>query len=67
MQDAKGFDNPLFMHKTIPEDDATSYDNEERTTEILYYRLIRQITLKVFNSQNWLYAGRRYGLTRQMA
>ncbi len=23
----------------MPEDDATSYDNKERTTEILYYRL----------------------------
>jgi hypothetical protein len=67
MQDAKGFDTPLIEHKTIPEDDATSYDNEERTTEILYYRLIRQTTLKVFNSPNWLYAGRRYGLTGRIA
>jgi hypothetical protein len=66
MQDAKGFDNPLIEHKTIPEDDATSYNIEERTTEILYYQLIRQITLKVFNLQNWLYAGRRYGLTGQI-
>jgi len=31
-KNAKGFDTPLFKHKTIPEDDATSYDNEERTT-----------------------------------
>ena len=31
-KNAKGFDTPLFEHKTIPEDDATSYDNEERTT-----------------------------------
>ena len=44
MQDAKGFDTPLIEHKTIPEDDATSYDNEERTTEILYYRLISHDT-----------------------
>jgi hypothetical protein len=26
-----------------------------------------QISLKVFNSQHWLYAGRRYGLTSQIA
>jgi len=30
-KNAKGFDTPLFEHKTIPEDDATSYDIEERT------------------------------------
>jgi hypothetical protein len=46
IQDAKGFDNPLFEHKTIPEDDATSNDNEERTTEILYYRLIVKLPSK---------------------
>jgi hypothetical protein len=67
MQDAKGFDTPLIEHKIIPEDDATSYDDEERTTEILYYRLIRQTALKVVNSPNWLYAGRCYGLTGWIA
>ena len=30
-KNAKGFDTPLFEHKTIPEDDATSYDNEDIT------------------------------------
>jgi hypothetical protein len=46
MQDAKEFNNSLFEHKTIPEDDATSYDNEERTTEILYYRLTIKLPSK---------------------
>ncbi len=46
MQDAKDSDNSLFMHKTIPEDDATSYNNEDRTTEILYYRLTVKLPSK---------------------
>jgi hypothetical protein len=56
-----------LQHKTIPEDDATSYDNEERTTRDTLLPTHRQITLKVFNSQNWLYVGRRCGLTSQIA
>ncbi len=59
MQDAKDSDNSLIEHKTIPEDDATSYDNEDRTPEILYYRLTVKLPSK--------YSARKTGYMRGAA